>query len=84
MITWLNRGTLHLVRTDDYPWLQNLTTPPLFIASSRRLHQEGISPAQADRALAVIERSLRADGPLTRAGLATASTAQACAPKGRH
>ena len=29
LITWLNRGTLHLVRSEDYPWLQALTTPPL-------------------------------------------------------
>src|ERR687885_3050523 len=35
LITWLNRGTLHLVRSEDYPWLQTLTTPPL-AAQSRR------------------------------------------------
>ena len=29
LITWLNRGTLHLVRSEDYPLLQALTTPPL-------------------------------------------------------
>ena len=29
LITWLNRGTLHLVRSEDYPWLHALTTPPL-------------------------------------------------------
>jgi hypothetical protein len=28
VVTWLNRGTLHLVRSEDYPWLQALTTPP--------------------------------------------------------
>ena len=27
LITWLNRGTLHLVRSEDYPWLHALTTP---------------------------------------------------------
>ncbi|MGN6793588.1 MAG: DNA glycosylase AlkZ-like family protein, partial [Streptosporangiaceae bacterium] len=27
LITWLNRGTLHLVAADDYWWLQPLTTP---------------------------------------------------------
>src|SRR5206468_710599 len=29
IITWLNRGTLQLVRSEDYPWLQALTTPQL-------------------------------------------------------
>ncbi|HMJ97044.1 MAG TPA: crosslink repair DNA glycosylase YcaQ family protein, partial [Thermoleophilaceae bacterium] len=66
LITWLNRGTLHLVRSEDYPWLQSLTTPPLFTQSSRRLAQEGVPPRDADRAIAEIERSLAADGPLNR------------------
>jgi DNA glycosylase AlkZ-like len=69
LVSWLNRGTLHLVRAEDYPWLQALTTPRLFTGNARRLAQEGVSPADADRAVAVIERSLAADGPLTRAKL---------------
>jgi DNA glycosylase AlkZ-like len=66
LITWLNRGTLHLVRSEDYPWLHALTTPPLLTSSARRLRQEGISPDAAQRAVATIERTLAADGPLTR------------------
>ncbi len=66
LITWLNRGTLHLVRSEDYWLLQALTTPPLHTGSARRLAQEGVSPAAADRALAVIERALADEGPLTR------------------
>jgi hypothetical protein len=66
VITWLNRGTLHLVRSDDYPWLHALTTPPLLTASARRLAQEGVTPDAAERAVEVIERSLADDGPLTR------------------
>ena len=27
VVTWLNRGTLHLVTADDYWWLHPLTTP---------------------------------------------------------
>src|ERR1700724_894021 len=42
LIAWLNRGTLHLVRSEDYPWLQALTTPPLATSSARRLAQEGL------------------------------------------
>ena len=69
LITWLNRGTLHLVRREDYSWLHALTTPPLFTASARRLAQEGVSPDAADRGVAAIERSLADEGPLTRAQL---------------
>jgi uncharacterized protein YcaQ len=66
VITWLNRGTLHLVRSEDYPWLQALTTPQLRTGNARRLAQEGVDPNAADRAVSVIERALAADGPLTR------------------
>ena len=41
LITWLNRGTLHLVRSEDYPWLQALTTPPLLTGNARRLRPGG-------------------------------------------
>jgi hypothetical protein len=66
LVTWLNRGTLHLVRSEDYPWLQALTTPPLLTSSERRLRQEGVSERGAERALATIERALGEEGPLTR------------------
>jgi hypothetical protein len=66
LITWLNRGTLHLVRTADYPLLQALTTPQLQAGNARRLAQEGVSAQAADRGVAVIERSLTKEGPLTR------------------
>jgi DNA glycosylase AlkZ-like len=66
LITWLNRGTLHLVRSEDYPWLQALTTPPLFTSARRRLAQEGMSENVAERAVATIERALTDEGPLTR------------------
>ena len=66
---WLNRGTLHLVRSADYWPLHQLTTPPLHTGCFRRLAQEGISPDQAERGAGVIEHALGADGPLTRAQL---------------
>jgi hypothetical protein len=66
LITWLNRGTLHLVRREDYPWLQVLTTPPLLKATGRRLVQLGVTDAKADRGVAAVERSLAEEGPLTR------------------
>ena len=65
VITWLNRGTLHLIRSEDYPLLQALTTPSLSTSNSRRLRQEGVSEADAERALRVIAGSLADDGPLS-------------------
>ncbi len=66
VITWLNRGTLHLVRSEDYPWLQALTAPRTLTANARRLAQEGVSPEDAERAVRAIERALAEEGPLTR------------------
>jgi hypothetical protein len=69
VITWCNRGTLHLISSEDYPWLQALTTPPLMTASTRRLAQEGLPPAVAERAVEIVRRALTDDGPLTREAL---------------
>jgi hypothetical protein len=69
LVTWLNRGTLHLVHPHDYWWLQRLTTPQLATGNAKRLEQEGVSPVQADRGVAVIEAAIAADGPMTRAQL---------------
>lgn len=69
VITTLNRGTLHLIRSEDYPLLQLLTTPPLFTASVTRLGQEGIDPDMTARAMALIERAIAAEGPQTRPAL---------------
>ncbi len=69
VVSWLNRGTLHLVRAEDYWWLHPLTTPQLSTGTARRLAQEGVSAHDAERGVAVIEAALAADGPLTRSQL---------------
>ena len=69
VVSWLNRGTLHLVRAEDYWWLHPLTTPQLRAGNSRRLVQEGVPPRDAERAVAAVRAALAADGPLTRAQL---------------
>jgi hypothetical protein len=66
VIAWVNRGTLHLIRDEDYPWLHALTAPTQLSANARRLAQEGVDPAAAERGVAVIERALADDGPQTR------------------
>jgi hypothetical protein len=69
VLGWLNRGTLHCVLAEDYWWLHALTAPSRSAGNARRLAQEGVPPADADRGTAIVERSLTADGPLTRAQL---------------
>ena len=69
IVTWLNRGTLHLVRAEDYWWLHRLTNPQLRTGNSRRLAQEGVPPEDAERAVATVQAALAADGPLTRSQL---------------
>jgi Winged helix DNA-binding domain len=66
IVTWLNRGTLHMVLAEDYWWLHPLTTPQLRTGNSRRLAQEGVPPGDAERAVAAVRDALAADGPLTR------------------
>jgi hypothetical protein len=66
IITWVNRGTLHLIAAEDEPLLHALTTPQLRRASDRRLRQEGVSAAAEQRAIAAIVKTLGADGPMTR------------------
>jgi len=68
IVTWLNRGTLHLVRAEDYWWLHPLTNPQLRTGNSRRLAQEGVPPEDAERAVAAVRAAL-AGGPLTRSQL---------------
>ncbi|MDX6699059.1 MAG: hypothetical protein QOE65_2456 [Solirubrobacteraceae bacterium] len=69
VVDWLNRGTLHLVRAEDHPWLHALTAPYRLAANARRLAQEGVEPGAAERGVAAIERALAEEGPLTRAAL---------------
>jgi uncharacterized protein YcaQ len=67
IITWVNRGTLHLIAAEDEPLLHTLTTPQLRRTSDRRLRQEGVSAIAAQRAIAAIVKALADDGPMTRA-----------------
>ena len=83
VISWLNRGTLHLVLAEDYWWLHQLTTPQLATGNARRLAQEGVPPADAERGIGVIEGSLTADGPLTRAELRERVTAAGVRTEGQ-
>ncbi|MBS1892806.1 MAG: AlkZ family DNA glycosylase [Actinobacteria bacterium] len=67
IVTWVNRGTLHLIRSEDYVLLHALTTPQLWASCRTRLAQTGAGDA-ADRGVETVRRAL-ADGPRTRAEL---------------
>lgn len=69
VVTWFNRGTLHLVRSEDYSWLHTLTAPLNRTTSDTRLRQSGVSAAAANRGMQLIEKSLADEGPLTSAAL---------------
>jgi Winged helix DNA-binding domain len=70
LITWLNRGTLHLVTSADYWLLQQLTTRPQYeLACLRHAAGGGVGDADAARAITIITGALAAEGPLTRAEL---------------
>lgn len=43
VVTWLNRGTLHLVCAEDYSWLHPLTTPQLRACSARLNYRSPIA-----------------------------------------
>jgi Winged helix DNA-binding domain len=69
IVSWLNRGTVHLVRAGDYWWLHRLASGQLRAGNSRRLAQEGVPPGDAERAVAAVRAALAAGGPLTRSRL---------------
>jgi hypothetical protein len=70
VVSWLHRGTLHLVRAEDHPWLHALMASRMRTGNDRRLVMEGVPLDAADQAVKVIERAVTNDGPLTRAALA--------------
>ncbi len=69
LVTWLNRGTLHLVTREDYPLLQALVAPWQRTGAMTRLAQLGIDADLADRAVALVDRWLADEGPLSRTAL---------------
>ena len=69
LITWVNRGTLHLISADDEPLLHSLMTPQLRTSSDRQLRGIGMGELDVDRAVSAIVRALGETGPMTRSEL---------------
>jgi len=68
--TWVMRGTMHLIATEDAAWLVPLFEQAFADNSRRRLAQLGVDPVTQERGLREIRQALEADGPLTRGDLA--------------
>ncbi len=66
IVSWLNRGTLHMVRSEDYHWLHALSAPGQRAGNERRLRQEGVTAGEAERGKELIYRTLAEEGPATR------------------
>src|SRR5687768_3894260 len=62
---WAMRGTIHLVASEDYPWIRDLVAAPLIRASKLRMSQEGLSARQVERARPIVRKMLD-HGPLQR------------------
>lgn len=71
VVSWLCRGTLHLVGAADYWWLHRLTASRQLAGNAKRLAQLGVGDAQIESAVAVILSEV-ARGPRTRAELGAA------------
>jgi hypothetical protein len=82
VVSWLNRGTLHLVTAADFWWLHDLTTPQLATESLRRLRQEGLDEALTERGIATVLEQV-ADGPRTREELRVALVAAGVPTQGQ-
>jgi hypothetical protein len=68
--TWLMRGTLHLVASDDIRWLVQLLGPVFARAGATRHAQLGLDDDLKTRGVAAIRRILTDAGPLPRYELA--------------
>jgi len=66
---WAMRNTVHLITTDDLPWVRPLFAPLMAAFNRRRLAHFGVDASTQDRALSLIAGDLDRDGPLTRTQL---------------
>src|SRR5437660_12569240 len=67
--TWGQRGTLHLLATEDLAWLLPLFGPVFIAASQRRRMELGLDEDTCARGIGIIRDVRASHGPLTRAEL---------------
>jgi hypothetical protein len=64
--SWLMRGTLHVVASEDLRWLVELLGPVFVRASATRHAQLGLDDDLKTRGVAAIRKILTGSGPMTR------------------
>lgn len=67
--TWGQRGTLHLLATEDFGWLLSLLGPVFVVGDQRRRAELGLDEDTCIKGLAALRAILADQGPLTRAEL---------------
>ena len=67
--TWGQRGTLHLLATEDLGWLLPLFSPVFIAGGQRRRAELGLDEDTCARGICVIRDVLASQGPLTRADI---------------
>ncbi len=68
--TWVMRGTLHLIPSEDHRWMTSLLGPIAFSSGRGRRLELGLDESKLERAHSLALDALTAEGPLTRAQLA--------------
>src|SRR5215472_750368 len=67
--TWGQRGTLHLLATEDLGWLLALFGPVFIAGSRRRCAELGLDEETCARGIGLMRDMLASRGPLTRADI---------------
>jgi hypothetical protein len=80
---WAMRFTIHLVTSEDFPWIRDLVAPPHIATAHKRMAQEGLTSDGAERARRVIRKMLEG-GPLTRAEMREELARKGIAAKSRQ
>ena len=76
VLTWVMRGTLHLVAAADLGWLLGFFSPLNLAHAQRRFKQLGLDASIRGRATRILRDTLHERGPLTRPALAAILAAQ--------
>ncbi|MDQ1909336.1 winged helix DNA-binding domain-containing protein [Paenibacillus sp. GD4] len=69
VLTWLLRGTIHMVSSDDVRWMLKLVAPRLQAREQKRHEQLGLTKEMVERSRDIIVHALQGNQRLTRDAL---------------
>ncbi|UOQ68626.1 winged helix DNA-binding domain-containing protein [Hymenobacter volaticus] len=84
LLTWLMRGTIHLVSAEDALWMVQLFGPRLLAAASTRRKQLELDQAVITRTKSLFQEALRGGQPVPRSALMQALTQAGISPQGHR